>query len=385
MRLAPDLSDPSPLVVFSANNCWNLIHFRKALFDGIGQAGFRTIALVPIDRQARELESRGIEVRHVPMARSGMNPLSDMWLMLQYFRLLRELRPAAYCGFTIKPNVYGAIAAHIAGVPVIANITGMGTSFLSKGLLWSVAEQLYRLALQRSDVVFFHNEDDRRQFLERGIVRAPQARVIPGSGVDLDRFVPSNEDSERQDNQTTFLFIGRLIYHKGIREFIEAARLVRRSLPQVRFQLLGNPDPGNPTSVTERELRSWIDEGVVEHLGEHEDVRPFVRNSTVVVLPSYREGMSRALLEAAAMGKPLIGANVPGCRELIADGVEGYRCEARDAGSLARAMSAIAELPANRRGEMGRAARRKVEERFGEKLVVEEYLKALSELVPSRQ
>jgi glycosyltransferase involved in cell wall biosynthesis len=368
--------------VFSANSCWNLIHFRKALLEGISQAGFRSIALVPTDTQARELESRGIEVRHVPMERSGMNPLSDMRLTLHYFQLLRELQPAAFCGFTIKPNVYGTIAARVAGVPVIANITGIGTPFLSEGVVWRVAELLYRIALKRSAVVFFHNRDDLGQFVARGIVRPKQGRLIPGSGVDLHHFAPG--DDRGGEGPPLFLFIGRLIRHKGIREFVEAARMVRKINPDARFQLLGSLDPGNPTSVTDRELRSWLEEGVVEHLGEQGDVRPFIQRSTAVVLPSYREGMPRALLEAAAMAKPLVGSDVPGCRDLIGE-CEGFLCAARDAPSLAHAMVAVAALPAEARRAMGLAARRKVESEFSDSLVVSAYLGALSEIIESKR
>jgi glycosyltransferase involved in cell wall biosynthesis len=369
-------------VVVSGNNCWNLIHFRKGLLYGLDQAGLRVVALASLDEHASDLESSGIEVRHVPIARSCLNPLADARLVLHYVRLLRELRPAAFCGFTIKPNVYGAIAAQIAGVPVINNITGMGSSFLTKGLVWRLVEQLYRFALRRSECVFFHNQDDLRQFLGRGIVRREQARTIPGSGVDLQRFVPTDEDHLLgHGGRPIFLFIGRLLRHKGIREFVEAARLLRHTLPQAKFQLLGNLDPGNPTSITETELRLWIDEGVIEYLGEHADVRPFIRACTAVVLPSYREGMSRALLEAAAMGKPLVGSDVPGIRELVGEGITGTLAAPCDGTSLAQAMDRIARMPEKQLRDCGVSARRRAEEAFGENIVVDAYLEVIDKIL----
>ncbi len=372
-------SDRRPVVVLSANNCWNLINFRGPLLTGLQAAGYRLVAFAPLDSHADELRRRGVEVRSVPIARSGMNPVTDVRLLIRYVRMLRALRPAAYCGFTIKPNVYGAIAARIAGVPAINNVTGLATPYLSKGLVWAVAERLYRFAFKRSHTVFYHNEEDRRLMVDRDVVRPDQARVIPGSGVDVDHFKPEPEDDESQPLR--FLFFGRLILHKGIREFIDAVRMLQPRMPAARFQLLGNPDPGNPTSVSEQELQSWLAEGIVEHLGEHRDVRPYIRAASIVVLPTYREGMSRALLEGAAMGKPLIGTDVAGSRELIDDGVTGLLCQARNPESLADAMERMGRLPDDELQKMGRAGRAKVEREFSEGAVVRAYLEALQDAV----
>jgi glycosyltransferase involved in cell wall biosynthesis len=371
--------DQRPLVVLSANSCWNLLNFRAALISGLKAAGYRIAAFAPADANADGLRRRGIDVHDMPMARSGTNPVADARLLFRYLGALKRIRPAAYCGFTIKPNVYGAIAARLAGVPAINNVTGLGTTFLSHKLMWRFTRSLYRSAFGRSHRVFFHNEEDLRVFVEERIVRPGQARVIPGSGVNLRHFTPG--ESADIDGRPRFLFIGRAIRDKGIGEFVAAARQLRARMPGARFQLLGNPDPGNPTSVSAGEFQSWIDDGLIEHLGEHPDVRPFIRSATAVVLPSYREGMSRALLEGAAMGKPLIGSDVAGCRELIEEGVTGALCEPRSATSLAAAIEQIAKLSPRRLRQLGRAARRKVEREFSEQLVVDAYLEALAEVV----
>ena len=373
--------DRRPVIAVSANNCWNLLHFRSALLTGLQQAGYRVVALAPLDRDTAELKRRGVEVLPVPIARSGMNPLIDARLLWRYVRALRSLRPAAYCGFTIKPNVYGAIAARLAGVPAINNVTGLATPFLSRGIVWAVAERLYRAAFSRSHTVFFHNSEDLRIFVEEGIVRPDQGRVIPGSGIDLEHFKPEEEDEPAAGEAAIMLFIGRLILHKGVREFVEAARIVRQRYPNMRFQLLGDPDPGNPTSVAKDELQSWIREGIVEHLGEHDNVRPFVRAATAVVLPSYREGMSRALLEGASMARPLIGSDVPGSRELVEEGVTGALCKPRDALSLAAAMERIGGLLPDALRALGLAARDKIEREFSEQVVVDAYLRVLDEAI----
>ena len=372
-----------PVVVLSANNCWNLANFRAPLLTGLQDAGYRLVAFAPVDAHAEDLRRKGVEVRAVPIARSGMNPITDARLLIRYILMLRALRPAAYCGFTIKPNVYGAIAARIAGVPAIANVTGLATPYLSEGLVWAVAERLYRIAFRRAHTVFYHNDEDLRLMIERKVVRPGQGRVIPGSGVNVEYFKPNPEPSAA-DGSLRFLFFGRLILHKGIREFIDAAKMLRAVLPNARFQLLGNPDAGNPTSVSDTELQSWIADGIVEHLGEHRDVRPYIQQADVVVLPTYREGMSRALLEGAAMGKPLIGSDVAGSRELIDDGVTGLLCRARDAHSLGEAMERMGRMPAEQLAEMGRAARAKIEREFSEEVVVRAYIDVLRDAIGAK-
>jgi glycosyltransferase involved in cell wall biosynthesis len=369
--------DRRPTVVLSANSCWNLLNFRDALITGIQDAGYRIVAFAPVDANADELRRRGVEVHDVPIARSGMNPLADARLLLRYLASLRKLRPAAYCGFTIKPNLYGAAAARMAGVPAINNVTGLGTTFLSHSLMWRFTAKLYRWAFRRSHRVFFHNEEDRRIFVDERIIRPDQDAVIPGSGINLEEFKPEVGD---QGGAPRFLFIGRAIRDKGIGEFIEAAKMLRARMPELKFRILGNPDPDNPTSVTQAEFESWIDEGLIEHLGEHSDVRPFIRDATAIVLPSYREGMSRALLEGAAMGKPLVGTDVAGCRELVEEGVTGALCRPRDATSLASAMERIARSTQQQLQTLGRAARERVEREFGEQIVVDAYLQALAEV-----
>jgi len=369
--------DRRPTVVLSANSCWNLLNFRNALITGIQDAGYHIIAFAPADRHVDELRRRGVEVQDVPMARSGMNPLADAGLLFRYLAALKRIRPAAYCGFTIKPNVYGAAAARMAGVTAINNVTGLGTTFLSHSLMWRFTALLYRWAFRRSHRVFFHNAEDRRIFVDEKIIRPEQGAVIPGSGINLDEFKPETGGEGRA---ARFLFIGRAIRDKGIGEYIEAARMLRARMPEAEFRILGNPDAGNPTSVTRAELQSWIDEGLIEHLGEHADVRPFIRDATAIVLPSYREGMSRALLEGAAMGKPLVGSDVAGCRELVDEGITGALCRPRDATSLGNAMERIARSTPEQLRAFGRAARERVEREFGEQIVVDAYLQALAEV-----
>lgn len=365
---------PRPIVVLSANSTWNIVNFRAGLIRALRSAGYAPVVIAPRDAAAdSRMRELGVECITVPIDRSGVNPAADLRLLRAYRRLLERLRPAAYLGYTIKPNIYGAMAAARLGIPAIPNVSGLGTAFIRNGLLQQIVVRLYRIGFRRAPVVFFQNAEDRQLFVERRIVRPDQARVLPGSGVDLERFSPAPAPG----GPPAFLFIGRLLRDKGVAEFIAAARLLRRELPEARFQLLGPIDDANRTAVDPHELQSWISEGVVEHLGTTDDVRPFIAAATAVVLPSYREGLPRSLLEAGAMERPLIATDVPGCREVVEDGINGLLCKVRDPQSLAAAMRRIAGMPAAELAAMGAAARQRVQDRFSEAVVVGIYLDVL--------
>lgn len=366
-------------VVIAANSDWNIVTFRQGLVRAIQKAGYDPLIVAPSDPDAAlRMEHLGVDRIPVDIERSGLNPFADFRLFFQYRRLLKKFAPAAFLGFTIKPNIYGCIAARFARVPAVANVSGLGTVFLKSGLLEKLVVPMYRYAFSRADLVFFQNPDDRRLFVERRLVRPEQARIIPGSGINLDHY-PS---AELPDGPPTFLLIARLLGDKGVREFVEAARSLREEMPGARFQLLGPLDAHNRTSISRGDLDAWVAQGNVEYLGATDDVRPFVADATAVVLPSYREGLPRSLLEGAAMARPLITTDVPGCRELVEDGVSGFLCAAQDPRSLAEAMRRFIRLSPEGRRRMGMAARSTVEENYSEAFVVRAYLDALEELAP---
>ena len=368
-------------VVLAANSSWNIVNFRAGLIRALKREGYEPVVVAPLDEAAESrMGELGVERIVVGIERSGLNPIADLRLLGEYRRILKRLRPAALLGFTIKPNIYGCIAARSLGIAAIANISGLGTVFIKRGLLLAFVTRLYRLGLSRAAVVFFQNPDDRALFIERTMVRPEQARLLPGSGVDLDRFAPAPQPL----GPPTFLLIARLLGDKGVREFVEAARSLRAELPDARFQLLGPIDEGNRTAIARAEIDAWVGQGVVDYLGETDDVRPFVAAASAVVLPSYREGLPRSLLEAAAMARPLITTDVPGCREVVEDGINGFLCEVRDSESLAKAMRKLAEMPVSKRSAMGDAGRRKVQEQFSETVVIRAYLDALDTLAGER-
>ena len=318
----------------------------------------------------------GVERVPIEIDRAGLNPFTDLRLLLKYRALLQRIRPAAYLSYTIKPNIYGAFAAASLGIPALPNVSGLGTAFIRGGGLQALVTRLYRIGFASAPVVFFQNQEDKALFIDRRIVKPSQAQVLPGSGVDLDFFLPA----PLPNGHPTFLFIGRLLRDKGVVEFVEAARVLRADYPEARFQLLGAVDEGNRTGIGQAEVDGWVADGIVEQLGTTDDVRPFIAAATAVVLPSYREGLPRSLLEAAAMARPLIASDVPGCRDVVEDGVNGFLSEVRNPGSLAAAMRRLLQLPRPQQIAMGEAGRKRVQERFSEAFVVRAYLDVLAGL-----
>jgi glycosyltransferase involved in cell wall biosynthesis len=361
-------------VVFSANTSWNLINFRGNLIIAFQQAGFRVVAITPRDSHSPALAAMGVEFFPVDFRSAGISPLHDAALFFRYWLLLRRIRPAVFLGFTIKPNIYGSLAARMLRIPVINNISGLGTAFIKNGMLTLVATQLYRLALKHSATVFFQNQEDRDQFVAGRMVSPAQSRLLPGSGVDLERFLPAPLFAGQPFR---FLLIGRLLWDKGVGEYAAAARIVRQRHPDARFQILGFADVDNRTAVPRDTLHRWIGEGLIDHLGAADDVRPFIQDADCVVLPSYREGLPRSLLEASAMARPIVATDVPGSRDVIENGVTGLLCEARNADSLAEAMLAMIAKSVDQRLAMGLAGRSRVERLFAIDVVTRRYADAV--------
>lgn len=366
----------APAVLLAANSSWNANSLAGALVAALLSEGYRPIAAVPEDGEGADLRAAGIEVHHTPIDARGLSPLRDGRLLLRYRAILGRTRPIALLPFTAKPNIYGSIAAAATGVPVINTITGLGTGFLSGAALRTVMSTLYRIALRRSYRVFFHNSQDRDLFIARKIVAAGQTHVVGGSGVDLNRFVPSRCDTI--ERQLTFLFIGRVLRDKGALEFLDAAELVSTNRT-ARFRMLGTIGD-HPKAIEARRLQEARKRGTVELLGQVQDVRPFIAEADCIVLPSYREGLPRVILEASAMAKPVIVTDVPGCRQAVDDRQTGLLCQARSASSLADAMRAMADMPSEKRQRMGRRGRQKMEHEFSQEKVVGAYLDALREL-----
>jgi glycosyltransferase involved in cell wall biosynthesis len=366
-------------IVISINTAWNIYNFRRGLIKALIEDGFEVLAIAPNDEYVGRLEGLGCRFINIDMDSNGTHPGRDLLLLAKYLKALRTERPLAYLGYTVKPNVYGSIAAHLLNIPVVNNIAGLGTAFIKQGMLAHIVRLLYRQSLRRSHTVFFQNEDDRRLFINTGLVKAERTGRLPGSGMDLTHYCPLPR-AEAPERKFNFLVVSRMLRDKGIEEFVEAARRVRQHFPHVDFRLLGAIDPCNPNAVSEVRMKLWEEEGTISYLGKSDDVRPYLSEADCVVLPSYREGVPRSLLEAAAMECPIITSNAVGCKDVVDHGVNGFLCAVRDSADLARKMIDMLELPSQRRIEMGKAGRRKVAAEFAEKVVIQKYLEVLKEI-----
>lgn len=372
-------------VVMSVNAAWNIWNFRQPLVEALLADGHTVTILAPRDDTVAKLEALGCAFRPLSMNVKGLNPLSGLQLLARLRASFRDLCPDVVLSFTIKNNIFGAFVAKSAHIPFIPNVTGLGTAFLSGGFLERVAVTLYRRAFKNLPVVFFQNEDDRDLFVGRGLVTRAQARQLPGSGIDLKRFAAAPYPDLKPDQSAApvFLMIGRLLRDKGVLEYVEAARIVKAKYPEARFQLLGATDTANRTAINRDVVRQWEKQGVIEYLGTTEDVRPVIASAHCVVLPSYREGAPRTLIEAAALARPLVATDVPGCRAVVDDGRTGFLCEIRNAESLAAACEKLIKLSPEARREMGQEARMKMEREFDQCIVVDAYRTALRDVMPS--
>ena len=366
-------------IALASNTAWYVWKFRLTLAQALREAGHEVVALAPRDDYAERIETEGFRFVSMELDNKGMNPVRDLRFFLRLMGWLRQEKPDVFLGYTIKPNVYGGWACRWLGIASIHNVSGLGTAFLREGWLTTIAGLLYRTGLKRARKVFFQNGDDREEFLRRRLVREEQTDVLPGSGVDLARFAPV--EGRAHGGPVRFLLLARLMGDKGVFEYVEAARRLKAKGAGAMCRLGGFLDVKNRTAISREDVEGWVREGVVEYLGEADDVRPFIGDSDCVVLPSYREGTPRSLLEAASMAKPVIATDVPGCRNVVEDGSTGFLCRVRDAGDLAEKMERVMGMSLEERAAMGRAGRVKMEREFDEGIVIRKYLAEIDRLM----
>lgn len=372
------LSTAEPLhICLVSNTAWSIYNYRLGLLRALLAAGARVTIIAPQDRTFPALRAMGCHCVPLVLASKGTSPMQDLGTLFALYRIYKSLTPDIVFHYTIKANIYGTLAAAAARVPSVAVTTGLGYVFLHKNRAARIAQTLYRLAFRFPHEIWFLNPDDQQAFLEHKLLAHPErARLLAGEGVDLERFGVAPSAPQAGAGLSVpfrFLLIGRLMWDKGVGEFIEAARRLKPHFPLARWQLLGPVGVENPSAITREQVNQWCAEGLIDYLGEADDVRPCIAAADCIVLPSYREGVPRTLMEAAAMGRLAIATRVPGCTEVVEDGVNGILCEARDADSLANAMRTVLSMPPSRREEMEIAARRRAETRFDERAVIVVY------------
>jgi glycosyltransferase involved in cell wall biosynthesis len=362
-----------------ANSAWYLFNFRRRLMHALQAQGHQVLAIAPADDYATRLVADGIPWLDWPLAASGTRPWVELRSVLALRRLLARQAVHAAFTYTPKANIYCGLAARGLTLAQVPNVSGLGRAFIDPSLLTHVVVRLYRLALGRAHRVVFQNEDDRKVFLRAGLVDAARTLRVPGSGVDLDHFQPAAWPADAAE-APVFLFVGRVLRDKGVREFAEAAALLRTRGSGARFRILGSVQAHNPTAIPAAEWQFWSDQGLIEMLGSTDDVRPHLAQASCIVLPSYREGVPRALLEGAAMARPCIATDVPGCRDAVLDGRTGLLCAARDGDALAHTLQRFLDAGVDVWQRMGDAGRAYVEEKFDEQRVIASYLQLARDL-----
>ncbi|WP_394752367.1 glycosyltransferase family 4 protein [Crenothrix sp.] len=366
-----------PILVI-ANTSWYLFNFRLNLMLNLKSLGYDIIAVAPPDHYSERLAAHGIRYVPMPMDNKGTHPIKDSILIFQLTKLFFKLKPSCILSYTPKCNIYGALAAGLLNIPIINNVSGLGTAFITENLVTRIVKGLYKISLKKSAKIFFQNKDDLALFINMGLVKAELTDLLPGSGVDVNRFTPV-EDSF-QHSTFVFLLVARMLKDKGIVEFIDATRLLKKQYPHIECQLLGFLDAKNSSAISSEEMRAWVNEGVVKYLGASDSVIDFLRQADCVVLPSYREGTPRSLLEAASVAKPIITTNAVGCREVVDDGVNGFLCKPRSVIDLKAKMEKMVLLPVAERLEMGLNGRKKVLNQFNEQIVIDRYINTIENI-----
>lgn len=368
-------------VAIVLNTSWNIFNFRLNFVKALLAKGYEVHTIAPHDNYTQHLEALGCVHHDVKMDSRGANPIKDIALTFELWGIYRKLRPDIILHYTIKPNVYGTLAASMLKIPTINNVCGLGTVFLKNNLVSAVAVALYKFAFRFPKKVFFQNSDDLALFLEKKLVPAKSADLIPGSGIDLNYFQPM--EFKRNDS-FTFLLISRLITDKGILEYIEAVKSLKRKGVNARFQLLGAKDPEHKRGIQLPVIDEWIQSNTIEYLGTTDDVRKFIQKADCIVLPSYREGTPRTLLEAASSSKPIVATDVPGCHNVVIDNYNGLLCKLKDVDDLALKMEQMILLDDNTIKKFGENGRKKIEFEFDENLVISKYLQEILSVQKAR-
>lgn len=371
-----------PNIAITSNTSWYLYNFRRNTIIALINKGYNVISVAPEDDYSKKLEKLGVKFFHIDIDQGGTNPFRDFKTILRFKRVFYENNIDVVLNFTPKNNIYGTVAAALNGIKVINNIAGLGVLFIDENLTSKIARFLYKFSQRYASKIFFQNEEDRALFLNNNMVRENITDRLPGSGADLSRFKvsPTNDDGI-----VRFLLIARMLYDKGITQYIEAARTLKyRYDKSVEFRLLGFLDVNNPSAVSNTEMQSWVDEGIVTYLGVSDKVEVEIAQADCVVLPSfYREGVPKSLLEAGAMGKPIVTTDNVGCRETVDNGLNGFLCTPRSSASLIDALDKMICMSHQDRLAMGKASRRKIEAEFDEKIVIQKYLDAIDEVLNS--
>ena len=368
-------------ILFVSNTSWSIYNFRKKLMKTLKEKGVNISFCANYDKYVEKLKKEGFKYIEVKIDRKGKNLFKDLKLIFDLYRIYKKEKPDLILHYTIRPNIYGSLAAKMGKIKCINTITGLGSVFIKNNILTKLVKFLYKISFKFSEKILFQNKDDLNIFLKNGFDQKEKLILVPGSGVDTKHFSPGF--CEKKDNSSfVFLFLGRILWYKGVEEFVKASEIIKKRYSYSESLLLGPIDKENSSSISKKQIERWEKEEYIQYLKERDDVRKIICRSDVVVLPSYyKEGIPRSLLEAASMEKPIIATDVSGCKEVVENSVNGFLCRVKDHKDLADKMKKMINLKKEERIEMGKKGREKVKKEFDEKIVIEKYLKIINNVI----
>jgi len=362
------------ILIFSNDHAYTY-NFRKEIIEKLLSEGYKVYVALPYGEGIEKLKKMGCEFIEVSLNRRGKNPIQDLELLWTYIKILKKIKPSVVLTYTLKPNLYGSIASQIINVPHINNITGLGSAFLKDNLIKRTLLMVYKVALKKSDCVFFQNTSDLKFLKDNKIVKG-NAKLIPGSGVNLSEF---NFSELSNSEKIKFLYIGRIMKDKGIEEFLQAAKNIKKKFKNTEFEVLGYVEPTQKEYT--QQLKNLHDNKIINYLGYQKNVKPIIEDTHCIIQPSHGgEGISNVLLESGAMGKLLIASNIPGCRETIDDEKNGFLFEPKDHIHLEKVIEKVLKLNFSQMKAMGVQSRKKVEVEFDRTIVVNEYIKEINKI-----
>lgn len=360
------------VLIFSNHPAYTY-NLRKEIIDGFIRNNIDVTLVVPYGKQLDYFKTIGVKLINITISERSTNPFLDLKLLSNNVKILRKEKPDLVITYATKQNIYGGMASRITNTPYVPMITGLGTTIENPGVLQKITSFLYRMGTRKAKVLFVQNKSILEKLHHFDMVHSP-VKMTPGSGVSLERH-PYKEYPD-QDQGLRFLYIGRIMKDKGINELLEAARIIKKSHPNIIFELIGHADKQEDLNkVKEAESK-----GIIQYHGVLSDVRPFIRKAHATILPSYHEGMANVLLESASTGRPILASKVPGCKETFDEGISGIGFDAKSVESLVKAIESFIDMPYDLKKKMGKMGRDKIEQEFSREVIVNMYLEELKRI-----
>lgn len=360
-------------IFFTANVLWDIYIFRGGVIKALVEAGHDVTVVAPYETRVDIKKELGVNVININLNKRGMNPIEDLKLFFELYKIYKKEKPDIIFHYTIKANIYGTLASYFAKIKSVAVLTGLGYAFVTNSIVSKIAKMLYKISLPLAEEVCVLNEDDKNLLVSEKIVKDNKIFILPGEGVDTKKFIPMEKTENLDNKKIIFLMIARAFYDKGVKEYVESAENIKKIYPNAEFQYLGALGGNSVAGIDEKQMKSFVDKEIINYLGTVNDVRKVIKNADCIVLPSYREGISRTLLEGASMEKPLIASNVTGCREIVVDGVSGFLAEPKNSKDLTEKIEKFLKLSEAERKSFGKAGREHVINNFDEKIVIDIY------------